>query len=425
MRFNEFRLTYAAVVGNNPIGNDQIPSVSSTVVSEDECSTDALVKPLRFRCIIETKTDEGSDWILVLRPECPSLYVSLSDVAIQVNEEGFCTGDNTDKIDSEFRCVRETLTVAIERTEIPFSRARGPRTDSFLLFRPVERMDSFRVGTGENLPDRIQYKLSNVPRPLFRDLNVVQTLRNPSALQQTMRFSIQKGFEDAKSREITEANETKAEVAIMASGGVEGVADFEVTSTFGKAWSTSSSVSTSEVLTTVQTSEVEITVPPFSEAQLSQLIIGDSQFGRGQATLSVFTSYFALKIFTIDGITQNNTGDTASDNSATVANSNLLNSVALLQNVTSRLLATVESILIDQTERDNILMNLVGLQQKIDTLSVRLSEDANATLRAVNESTSDILFMIEQGRGKGSSDKGKRSALRDHTTSTLSVLHEP
>jgi hypothetical protein len=226
----------------------------------------------------------------------------LSDVA---NEIFFsCNEGETvlaNSVDSDFRCVHKSLVEEVDLGKTVWKsknianegeiKAIGNGNQGFRNF-PTSASSPGR----ENDADRLQFRLSNVPSPLYRDLLSVLTLSNPSAVEQKMTFSLERGLESTLTTEDTVSEEFRADFAQKFSFGAEGVAQSETAISLGYTGLTSSTISTSDVTSTTQTTTIEITVPAMSNANLAQLVVIDSQLGSSASATTLFTSNYALDI---------------------------------------------------------------------------------------------------------------------------------
>ena len=322
MRPGEFRLTYSIKDGLDP------PTFPSIVAKEGDCFEGAFALPLKYICRF---TDSNliadlRDTTYIIEPVCPDNYVSLSSILLK---DGACLNNNgelTSQPDPNFRCVHQNLTF---QTDLGYPVYTTPvRANSGgSIYTMLNQLEGLQGSSGDSLPPTLQNRLSKVPSPLFRDLNFILGLRNPSEVDQQMELQIQRGFETTFSKETSETKEYsedfKLGLQIATSASLFG-AKFDITAsvekTFGSKFTSSSVVSSSEVITSIQTSTVTIMVPAKSEASLSQLIIVDSPLGTSASSNTLFSSYFSLDITAIDGGSSPDNTTTIGTNNSTETN---------------------------------------------------------------------------------------------------------
>ena len=110
---------------------------------------------------------------------------------------------------------------------------------------------------------------------------------------------MQKGISRETSLTEENSHEFRADFTHTVSSGVElkaFSAGAESTCSFGATYSSSSSVTTSDISTTMQETQTHLSVPPWSQVDLSQLIIVDSPYGAAMAQTTLFTSHYSVQI---------------------------------------------------------------------------------------------------------------------------------
>lgn len=164
------------------------------------------------------------------------------------------------------------------------------------------KRDGFRATINcetANRPDHLQYRLDLSPRVLYKDLQNIVTLRNPSSQSHDLSFTMQKGIESQFSTTDESAYEFRMDYSTKVSAGVEygiGEASVETQLSFGASYSNSRSVTRSDLTSTVQETQTQLTVPPWSEVDLLQLVIVGSPLGPALADTTLFTSHYSVAV---------------------------------------------------------------------------------------------------------------------------------
>lgn len=304
VRPGEFVIAYVTNVDTN----DDQPDFFTTIIEREvDCSEEAVVEPASYKCQWSANNDDNfAFW----RPICPEGYVSLSDV---VEEGASCEeGDiATENPDIAFRCVHENTTVVVDLGRSLWD-SKGI-SDAATINSIGNGNQGFRIfQRNGDLPgaitpdDTIQHRISSVPAPLYKDLAEVLTLTNPSAIDQRMKFSLQRGLTSTKTTESTISSEFRADFEQKVSAGAE-AASSETSISFGFTLIASSTISQSDVISTTQTTEIDITVPAMSTAKLAQLVVVDNQLGSAAAATTLFTSNYALEILPFNPLNETNT----------------------------------------------------------------------------------------------------------------------
>lgn len=289
-----------------PDSNDNAPTYLTAVVTEAECSRDALRPPVGYTCLYSPTNRSPQGF---LRPMCPAGYVALSDVvAYNVNcfniQDMEVPQDKLGGLDlGQFRCVLQAnLTQIVDLgNQIGNTQAVAGNDAVFLEIRGVP--DSFRlarVSGGINRPAQAQHRLDNVPAPLYMDLTQVLTLNNPADVGQLMQFEIQKGLTSTTTTEREMSFEHRADFSLKTTVGIPVIGNVEFMAKYGFTTGQTSSVSMTDVISTLQTVRVTINVPSQSAAQLAQLIVVDSPLGSAATQTTLFTSSFGIQIIRLN-----------------------------------------------------------------------------------------------------------------------------
>ena len=126
-----------------------------------------------------------------------------------------------DAIAPNFRCVADDLAVPTELGG-RFFRKCGSQYASQTEF--YLKRDGFRATINcetANRPDHLQYRLDLSPRVLYKDLQNIVTLRNPSSQSHDLSFTMQKGIESQFSTTDESAYEFRMDYSTKVSAGVE------------------------------------------------------------------------------------------------------------------------------------------------------------------------------------------------------------
>lgn len=437
LRLGEFNIVFVGVKGK-----DKPPEFSSPVVQEAPCSTGALAEPTDYTCIWSSAfniIDGGeqpppfSFW----RPNCPVGYVSLSDIGnfkFRCDASSVLPANAPEVAENAFRCVHQNLTIETDYgypVWIPRDIAEFPIENRARIVSISDRRDGIRVegsGGGRN-DDNVQRRLSNIPVSLlFKALNEVLTLSNPSATEQKMTFSLQRGLESTRSKETTESTEFRSDFSLKVGTGeaIAFVGSAEFTASFGTTSLTGTTVSQSDVTSVLQTTTIDVTVPPFSLARLAQVVVLDSPLGSAASATQLYTSHYALKFEPLNS-TDANSNSTGIDSGTdgTPGNSALCNHILAglaeitgLQNATNDLLAATETRLrtatmtleqnnghlLDILDNDGKEMELLDkiLKQAntsgLDSLTMTVKQN-NVLLRDFLDNDGMVLGKIEENNG--------------------------
>jgi hypothetical protein len=313
------------------------------------------------------------------RPNCPDGYVSLSDIG---NTKNKCTvGDikppNAVE-DNAFRCVHQNLTIETDYGYPVFSSRNLGANGDGQIFSINGRMDGIRVerSGGKGKDDNRQHRLSNIPVALlFKDLTEVLTLSNPTATEQKMTFSLQRGLTSTRSIETMQSTEFRSDFSVKVGTGeaAKAVTDVEATASFGVTQLTGTTVSQSDITSVMQTTTIEVTVPPFSLARLAQVVIIDSPLGSAVSATSLFTSNYALQIELMNS-TDTGMNSTRNDSGT---------------NSTPRGSVSCEDILANIAE-------IAGLQRSANAILFGTETRLRATAMTVEENNGLLLDILEE-----------------------------
>jgi hypothetical protein len=206
--------------------------------------------PTGYTCIwCANNDDKMSFW----RPNCPAGYVSLSDFG---NFNFMCTGGevkphNAPEVEApSFRCVHESLTIKTDYG-YPLFESKGLGSGDGKIIAIGGRRDGIRVENvnGGGKDTNPQRRLSNIPvQLLYKDLTEVLTLSNPSAIDQKMSFSLQRGLESTRSKETTDSAEFRAYFSDKVGTGeaAKAAVNVEATASFGTTLLSETKVSQSD-----------------------------------------------------------------------------------------------------------------------------------------------------------------------------------
>ncbi|KAL3909206.1 MAG: hypothetical protein SGILL_008175 [Bacillariaceae sp.] len=401
VRPGEFIIFYVV----SPDNNDDEPDFFTTVVEgEADCSEGALAEPISFKCQWGAgDADSFAFW----RPVCPEGYVSMSDIT--VNGQSCNEGESaTENPDGAFRCVHASIVEEVDlgktvwQSKILSEEAEiqmvGNSNQGFRIFQ----RDSSQPGAFVPA-DTIQYRLSNVPAPLYKDLIEVLTLSNPSNVDQRMSFTLQKGIQSTRTEEIKVSSEFRTDFSKKVSAGVKGVGEAEATLSFGFTLLTSSTITRSDLVSTTQTTNINIVVPALSSAKLAQMVVVDSQLGSAAAATTLFTSNFGLDIQPIDptsaspvfsaNVTNGNGSTVASGSCSSIA----VDTARVLerQEATDRMLAMIFDAITTTgdavfVETDKILQaTQVGTNERLAVTSEKVESNGNLLLNVQNNIESE------------------------------------
>lgn len=284
----EYRIMYHA---SGSYGGISFPTI---VVSD---SPSALAKPTGFRCEWNDRSTGGDRDGSLWRPEAPSGYECLSDVAVfRGNSHNPGAWLSADAIDSSFRCVHNSL---IKYTDLGGQLwndgGSGGRYDGAVW--SIQGSDGMRVnrgGNGYGRPPQRQPRLKVFTGGLYRGMELVLSVSNPQNYDQPdSSYSMSQGLTISRQWENSTHWEIGQEIGVSAEFGIAGIAtgtmSYKITSTFGA----STRFSHTETSQTVTKTTVNFRVPARTKVDLWQLIVKDSKHSAG--TLKIKSAKYVIE----------------------------------------------------------------------------------------------------------------------------------
>lgn len=333
IRPGEYFISYTPRVDNKEKNwSNEQPAFGSTIARENECSNKALAEPDGFTCQLGIGVDDED--VSFVRPLCPDGYVSLSDFAVGV-EKRCETGERipddlpeSELPDKRIRCVDKNLTVITDLGN-QFWTGKG----GIMYYANHNSLEGFRMDLEGSRFAGETRRLSNLPAPVFKDLNEVLTLSNPTHVDQSMSFSVSRGITSTRTEENNVSTEFRMDVSVATEAKVPFVGGVDVETSFGFSSFESTTISKSDIISQNQETKVDIIVPAFSTAKLAQLVVIDPPSRGGTSTMTLFTTNFALEIIPLDNNSTNSTNSNSSTSLLSEIKAILEKQTEVLQNL--------------------------------------------------------------------------------------------
>lgn len=271
-------------------GDYGVETDETFVVKDGEDSAGgALAPPLHFVCRwIDRGAGGGRDGGL-WHPVAPEGYTCLSDVAVHMDNDGNYQGKQRPphEVDEKFRCVHNSLVKPTDLgSQMWIDRKSGAHVYGAVWH--IEGSPGMRANVADSWdarPPAFQWRLKRFTADLFRDLDPVEIVNNPSAYALPVTIVFQRHMEITNSAEEGWNVELGSEITSEVTAGIEGIASSKLTATITSKFGTSTHFASSETSSVMRDVTLNPTIPPHHKLEVWQLIVKDSRLSHGSVRI--------------------------------------------------------------------------------------------------------------------------------------------